>query len=63
MENLQLGFDCGDYVLNDAAKGLRLLHVTELRDLQTRINETIVVVQNMTADPRTNDKLGKVGYG
>lgn len=63
IEQFELGFDTGDPVLNNAARILRLLHVQELRNLQTKINETIVAVQNLTADPRTNDKLGKVGYG
>ena len=55
------GFDIGDPVLAEAAKVLRLLHIQELRFLQTRINELIVAVQSITADPKTNQKLGKVG--
>ena len=55
------GFDIGDPVLAEAAKVLRLLHIKELRFLQTRINELIVAVQAITADPKTNQKLGKVG--
>ncbi|XP_046492066.1 RNA transcription, translation and transport factor protein [Neodiprion pinetum] len=57
----ELGFNMGDPVLNNAAKILRLLYIQDLRDLQTRINETIVSVQNITANPRTDTKLGKVG--
>lgn len=56
-----LGFDSGDPVLNQAAKVLRLLYVHDLRDLQTRINEAIVAVQAITADPKTDTRLGKVG--
>ncbi|XP_068108550.1 RNA transcription, translation and transport factor protein [Hyperolius riggenbachi] len=56
-----LGFDTGDAVLNDAARILRLLHVEELRELQTKINEAIVAVQAIIADPRTDHRLGKVG--
>ncbi|KAG9481107.1 hypothetical protein GDO78_010386 [Eleutherodactylus coqui] len=56
-----LGFDTGDAVLNDAARILRLLHVEELRDLQTKINEAIVAVQAIIADPKTDHRLGKVG--
>jgi RLL motif containing protein 1 len=58
---VNLGFDTNDKVLNEAAKILRLVHVKELRDLQTKINETIVELQNLTADPKTDSSLGKVG--
>lgn len=56
-----LGFDTGDATLNEAAKILRLLHIEELRELQTRINEAIVAVQAIIADPKTDYRLGKVG--
>ncbi|XP_015589258.1 RNA transcription, translation and transport factor protein [Cephus cinctus] len=56
-----LGFDMGDKVLNTAAKILRLLYIHDIRDLQTKINEAIVSVQNITANPKTDTKLGKVG--
>ncbi|XP_020356396.1 RNA transcription, translation and transport factor protein isoform X1 [Oncorhynchus nerka] len=56
-----LGFDTGDATLNEAAQILRLLHIEELRDLQTRINEAIVAVQAIIADPKTDHRLGKVG--
>ena len=55
------GFDLGDPVLNEAAKVLRLLHLQELRYLQTNINELIVAVQSITADPKTDQSLGRVG--
>ena len=57
----ECGFDLGDPVLSEAAKVLRLLHIQELRDLQTRINELIVAVQAITADPKTDQSLGQVG--
>lgn len=60
-QEADLGFDTGDYVLNQAAKILRLLYIHNLRDLQTRINECIVAVQSVTANPKTDTKLGKVG--
>lgn len=56
-----LGFDTGDSAVNEAAKILRLLHISELRDLQTRINESIVKAQSFTANPKTDQRLGKVG--
>ncbi|XP_011644390.1 RNA transcription, translation and transport factor protein [Pogonomyrmex barbatus] len=54
-------FNMGDAMLDNAAKGLSLLYIQDLRDLQTSINETIVAVQNITANPKTDTKLGKVG--
>ncbi|KAK9507671.1 hypothetical protein O3M35_007477 [Rhynocoris fuscipes] len=57
-----LGFDMGDYILNQAAKVLRLLYIHDLRNLQTKINECIVAVQTITANPKTDTKLGKVGF-
>ncbi|KAM7338647.1 hypothetical protein ACRRTK_002131 [Alexandromys fortis] len=56
-----LGFDTGDAVLNEAAQILRLLHIEELRELQTKINEAIVAVQAIIADPKTDHRLGKLG--
>lgn len=54
-------FNMGDAMLDNAAKGLSLLYIQDLRNLQTKINETIVAVQNVTANPKTDTKLGKVG--
>jgi RLL motif-containing protein 1 len=56
-----LGLNLGDPVLNNAAKILSILYIHDLRDLQTQINEAIVSVQNLTANPKTDTKLGKVG--
>ena len=50
-----------DSAVNEAAKIIRLLHITELRDLQTRINEAIVAVQAITANPKTDQSLGRIG--
>lgn len=55
------GFDMDDYVLNKAAKIMRLLYIHNLRALQTQINECIVAVQSLTANPKTDTKLGQVG--
>lgn len=49
-------------ITSKAAKVLQILQIQNLRKLQTVINETIVLVQNYTADPRTDTKLGKLGY-
>lgn len=50
-----------DNVLNNCAKILRLLYINDLRQLQTKINELIVSVQSLTAYPKTDTTLGKVG--
>ena len=57
----ECGFDFKDPVMAEAAKVLRLLHIEELRKLQTSINELIVEVQRLTANPKTDQSLGKVG--
>lgn len=51
-----------DRVLDNAVRILRLLQIQSLRQLQTLINETIVCVQDLTANPKTDTKLGKVGF-
>ncbi|KAH3757368.1 RNA transcription, translation and transport factor protein [Pelomyxa schiedti] len=48
--------------MGNAAIILRLLHNQDLRQLQTQINEIIVEAQNLTANPKTNTKLGLVGF-
>lgn len=56
------GFDVNDPDVEQAGRILRLLQISGFRKLQTNINETVVAVQNLTANPRTDTKLGKVGY-
>jgi len=60
-QDSDLGFDLNDPVLNQAAKVLRMLYIHDLRDLQTKANELIVGVQNVTANPKTDTKIGQVG--
>jgi len=57
-----LGFETGSLELDNLARVLRLLHINELRSLQTEVNAAIVGVQSLTANPKTNQKLGRVGY-
>ncbi|VDN07218.1 unnamed protein product [Thelazia callipaeda] len=45
-----------------AVRALRLIHLENLREVQTKINEAVVVVQELTADPKTDKRLGKVGF-
>lgn len=59
--------DSDEFVFNDkdvdeAAKILRLLQVHSTRNIQTGINETIVSIQEITGNPKTDTKLGKVGF-
>ena len=61
LDKTELGFEAGDYIMTEAAKIVRLLHVKELRDLQSKINAAIVAVQAVTANPKTDSRLGKVG--
>ena len=58
---MELGLDIDEPVLRDATKVLRLLHINELRKLQTQINEAIVAAQTVTANPKTDQSLGQVG--
>ncbi|XP_046351277.2 RNA transcription, translation and transport factor protein-like [Haliotis rufescens] len=61
LDKTELGFEAGDYIMTEAAKILRLMHIKDLRDLQTQINSAIVAVQAITANPKTDSRLGKVG--
>jgi len=61
LESYPLGFSTGDKNVDKAATILRLLYINDLRDLQTLINEVIVTVQEYTADPKTDARLGQVG--
>ncbi|GIY59658.1 RNA transcription, translation and transport factor protein [Caerostris extrusa] len=58
---MPLGFETNDAILDKAAKILRLCFIHDLRNLQTKINEIIVSVQSITANPKTDTRLGKVG--
>ncbi|CAF0820664.1 unnamed protein product [Didymodactylos carnosus] len=62
VDKIALGFTTGDAIIDEAAKILRLLYIQDLRLLQTKINEAIVAVQSIVADPKTDSKLGKTGY-
>lgn len=61
LEKLPLGFSTSDSEIDRLAKVLRILHVRELRKLQNRINGTIATMQEVTANPKTDSKLGRVG--
>lgn len=55
------GFNVSNPALEEAAIALRLLHIRELRTLQTQINQLIVTAQGLTADPKTDTSLRAVG--
>lgn len=61
IENSHLGFESKDETLIKAAKVLRILYINDLRDLQTKINHIIASIQSITANPKTDTSLGKVG--
>uniref|UniRef100_A0A914QR32 Uncharacterized protein n=1 Tax=Panagrolaimus davidi TaxID=227884 RepID=A0A914QR32_9BILA len=51
----------GDNKVDDALKILRMVNVYRYRDLQTQVNEHLASLQEITADPKVDSKLGKVG--
>eukprot|EP00928_Gymnodinium_smaydae_P088416 TRINITY_DN72504_c0_g1_i1.p1 TRINITY_DN72504_c0_g1~~TRINITY_DN72504_c0_g1_i1.p1 ORF type:complete len:275 (+),score=52.45 TRINITY_DN72504_c0_g1_i1:116-940(+) len=61
LDKLPVGFQIDDPEVRRAACVLRLLHGNELRDLQVRINQVINELQQLTADPKTDARLGRVG--
>jgi RLL motif-containing protein 1 len=62
LDQLPVGFEIADTEVKRAACVLRLLHGSELRDLQVRINVVINELQKLTADPKTDARLGRVGH-
>uniref|UniRef100_A0A0N5AME0 RNA transcription, translation and transport factor protein n=1 Tax=Syphacia muris TaxID=451379 RepID=A0A0N5AME0_9BILA len=63
LNKLDLGMKSSKNAAVDAAvRALRLIHLQNLRELQTEINEVVVAVQEITADPKTDKRLGKVGF-
>jgi hypothetical protein len=51
-----------DGAVDAAARVLRMLYIRDLRGLQSAVDEAIVAVQELTADPKTDSALGKVGH-
>ncbi len=62
LDNMSFGWDIKSPNVSSAANVLRYLFIHDLRDLQTKINECLVSVQALTANPKTDTKLGKVGF-
>jgi len=61
IDKLPVAMDVPDPVVRRAACVLRLLHGIELRALQENINDVINQLQQLTADPKTDVRLGRVG--
>lgn len=63
LEELPLGFSMegASSAAVSTARVLRLLYINDLRELQTSVDRLIVSAQEVSADPRTNSRLGKVG--
>jgi len=59
---LSLGFTSGDPTVDRLSTAIRLLHVRDLRTLQHCINDAIAGMQAVTANPKTDSKLGRVGH-
>lgn len=56
-----LGVELEDETLTQPSTLLRACHVAKLRSLQSRIDAALVAVQELTADPRTDTRRGRVG--
>lgn len=56
-----LGFATGDDQIDLIARVVRLMHLKDLRNLQTEVDTILTSVQEITANPRTNVASGKVG--
>lgn len=61
LEDFPLGFDTHDAVVNQIALVMRMLYISDFRELQNDLNALIVLGQEYTANPKTNAAIGKVG--
>lgn len=61
LQDFPLGFDTLDAVVNQIALVLRMLYISDFRELQNDLNALIVLGQEYTANPKTNSAIGKVG--
>jgi RLL motif-containing protein 1 len=61
LADFPLGFDTGDKIVNSVSLVLRMLYLVEFRELQSDVNDLIVAGQELTANPRVNSSLGRVG--
>jgi len=61
VDRLPTGLQIDSAEVRRAAAVLRLLHGLELQQLQVNINHVINELQSLTADPKTDARLGRVG--
>ena len=61
LRKLPLGIEVADPEVRKAVAVLRLLHGLELQQLQVNINTVINELQQLTANPQTDSRLGRVG--
>lgn len=62
LDKLPVGLQIDDPEVRRAAAVLRLLHGIELQQLQVNINQVINELQQLTANPKTDARLGRVGH-
>ncbi|KAL1241146.1 RNA transcription,translation and transport factor protein [Trichinella pseudospiralis] len=60
LSDFESALEIKDKSLVEVAAIFRMLYVRKLRLLQSRINRLITVVQEMTANPKTDQRLGKL---
>lgn len=61
LDNFPAGFETGSDLLDKASAVLRMLYIADLRELQDSVNEIIILLQQYTANPKTDASLGQVG--
>ena len=54
-------FESKDRLLKQVAVVMRMLYLSDFRELQNDLNSLIVLGQEYTANPKTNSALGAVG--
>uniref|UniRef100_A0A0G4HTZ7 Uncharacterized protein n=1 Tax=Chromera velia CCMP2878 TaxID=1169474 RepID=A0A0G4HTZ7_9ALVE len=60
--DLPVGIPVPDPELRKAAAVLRLLHGRQMADVQLAINKSLSEFQSITANPKTDTSLGRVGF-
>jgi len=61
LDSLPIAVDITDPEVRQAARMLRLLHNIEMGQLQVNVNLVLNELQQLTANPKTDSKLGRVG--